>query len=63
MSLPAWLLWLLPVPVMTAAAIAWAAWSARSPRPPDTEDSVRESARYRAAMAAEVPPPRERKRR
>lgn len=62
MSLPDWLLWLLPVPVMTAAAIAWTAWRSRTPGLPDTAESVREYERFRAAMSGEVPPPRERKR-
>lgn len=63
MSLPAWLLWLLPVPVMTAAAIAWTAWSSRTQGPPDTAESVRDHERFRAAMSSDVPPPQERKRR
>jgi len=62
-SLPNWLLWLLPVPVMTVAAIAWTAWSSRTPGPPDTADSVREYDRFRAAMSADAPPTDERKRR
>lgn len=55
MDVPGWLLWLLPVPVATAAAIGWAAWSTRARGPQDTADSVREYERFRRAMA--VPPP------
>ena len=63
MPLPDWILWLLPVPVATLAAIAWAAWTSRSRAPVDPADSVREYERFRAAMAAPVPEPRSRRRR
>ena len=49
--MPDWLLWLLPVPVATLAAIAWAAWSSRAPRPEDTADGVAAYERFRAALA------------
>ena len=57
MPVPDWLLWLLPVPLATAAAIAWAAWTGRARGPADTADSVREHERFRAAMAAPLPDP------
>jgi hypothetical protein len=53
---PDWLLWLLPVPLATAAAIGWAAWRGRSRGPQDTAQGVAEYERFRAAMA---PPERE----
>ena len=49
--MPDWLLWLLPVPVATGAAIAWAAWANRAPRPEDTADGVAAYERFRAALA------------
>lgn len=49
--MPDWLLWLLPVPVATAAAIAWTAWSSRTRGPVDTADGVAEYERFRAALA------------
>ena len=55
MSVPDWLLWLLPVPLATAGAVAWGAWSSRSRRPQDTADGVAEYERFRAALA--TPPP------
>lgn len=58
MSVPAWLLWLLPVPVATVGAIAWAAWSSRSRGPQDTADGVAAYERFRAALAS--PPKDER---
>jgi cytochrome c-type biogenesis protein CcmH/NrfF len=48
--LPDWLLWLLPVPLATLAAIGWASWSSRSRGPQRPEDSVQEFDRFRAAM-------------
>ena len=53
---PEWLLWLLPVPLATLGAIAWVAWSRRPRGPQDTAVSVREHERFRAALAAPVPP-------
>jgi hypothetical protein len=53
-SVPDWLLWLLPVPLATAAAIAWGAWSSRSRGPQDTADGVAAYERFRRALA---PPP------
>lgn len=49
--MPDWLLWLLPVPVATAGAIAWTAWTSRSRGPADTADAVAEYERFRAALA------------
>ena len=53
--LPAWLMWLLPVPVATLAAVAWSSWSTRARGPQDPEDTVAQYARFRAALAG---PPR-----
>ena len=55
--LPPWLLWLLPVPLATLAAIAWAAWSSRARGPVEAEESVRAHERFRAAMASQLSPP------
>lgn len=55
--LPAWLLWLLPVPLATGAAIAWASWSSRTRSPQDPAQSVQEYARFRAALGSSVRPP------
>ena len=52
--LPDWLLWLLPVPLATLAAIGWASWSSRAPGPGDTADSVEQYARFRAALGGSV---------
>jgi cytochrome c-type biogenesis protein CcmH/NrfF len=49
---PEWLLWLLPVPVATAGAVAWTAWSSRSRGPQDAADGVAAYERFRAAFAA-----------
>lgn len=57
--MPDWLLWLLPVPVTTAAAAAWVAWTSRARGPARTADSVSEHERFRRAMAAPVPPPKQ----
>ncbi|MEX2291538.1 MAG: hypothetical protein WD794_14595 [Mycobacteriales bacterium] len=51
-----WLLWLLPVPLATAGAIAWATWSGRSRGPRDTVDGIAEYERFRAALGR---PPRD----
>lgn len=53
--MPAWLLWLLPLPVATLGAIAWTSWGARSRRPAQAFDSVEDFERFRAALTAEVP--------
>ncbi len=53
--MPDWLLWLLPVPVMTLAAIAWAGWSSRPRGPVQAEASVQAHERFRAALAAPMP--------
>ncbi len=47
---PAWLLWLLPVPVATLAAVAWASWAGRSRGPVETAESVQAYERFRAAL-------------
>jgi hypothetical protein len=49
--MPAWLVWLLPVPVATLAALAWASWSSRVRRPVDPRESVADYARFRRALA------------
>jgi cytochrome c-type biogenesis protein CcmH/NrfF len=51
---PAWLVWLLPVPVATLAAAAWVAWSGRVRRPAQPLDSVADYARFRRALAQPV---------
>ena len=51
MSIPDWLLWLLPVPVATVAAVAWAAWSSRARGPEETADGIAAYERFRAALA------------
>lgn len=56
MNVPDWLLWLLPVPLATVAAVAWGAWSSRTRGPQDTVDGVAAYDRFRAALAT---PPRE----
>ena len=56
--LPDWLLWLLPVPLATLAALAWAGWSSRARGPQDAEASVQEYARFRAALGGSVQPVR-----
>jgi len=53
---PDWLLWLLPVPATTGAAIAWVAWTSRTRGPGAAQDSVQEHERFRAAMARQVEP-------
>lgn len=53
--MPDWLVWLLPVPLATSAAIAWAMWSNRARGPVEVADSVREHERFRAALAAPMP--------
>ena len=55
--LPAWLLWLLPVPLATTAAIAWASWSSRARGPVEAAESVRQHERFRAALAGTQAPP------
>ena len=52
--LPDWLLWLLPVPLATLAALAWAGWSSRARGPQDAAASVQEYARFRAALGVSV---------
>ena len=52
--MPDWLLWLLPVPLATAGAIAWTAWSSRTRGPQDTADGVAEYERFRQALARPV---------
>ncbi len=57
-SMPAWLVWLLPIPLATLAAIAWAAWSSRARGPEEAIDSVQAYERFRAAMTTPVTQPR-----
>jgi cytochrome c-type biogenesis protein CcmH/NrfF len=56
--MPAWLVWLLPVPVATLAAIAWTAWAGRTRRPVEAVDSVLAYERFRQALNTPVPAPR-----
>ncbi|HVE74254.1 MAG TPA: hypothetical protein VNA30_04070 [Mycobacteriales bacterium] len=58
--MPAWLVWLLPIPLATMAAIAWAAWSSRTRGPEEAADSVLAYERFRAALSTPVPQPRPR---
>lgn len=53
--MPAWLLWLLPLPLATVGAIAWTSWSARSRRPVEAFSSVEDFERFRAALTAHAP--------
>lgn len=53
--MPAWVLWLAPVPVATVLAICWTSWSGRTRPPQSVADSVAEHQRFRQALA--VPPP------
>jgi cytochrome c-type biogenesis protein CcmH/NrfF len=55
---PAWLVWLLPVPLATLSAVAWVVWSSRVRGPADPADSVAAYERFRRALAA--PPPERR---
>jgi hypothetical protein len=55
--LPDWLLWLLPVPTATGAAMAWAWWASRSRGPADPAQSMRAHEQFRAALAAPPPAP------
>jgi anti-sigma factor RsiW len=52
---PAWLVWLLPVPVATLSAVAWAAWTSRVRGPADPLDSIAEHERFRQALARPLP--------
>ena len=52
--MPDWLLWLLPVPVATAGAIAWTAWSSRARRPQDTAEGVAAYERFRLGYPDEL---------
>jgi cytochrome c-type biogenesis protein CcmH/NrfF len=52
---PDWLVWLLPVPLATLAAMAWAAWSGRTRGPEEPADSVQAYERFRQALATPVP--------
>jgi cytochrome c-type biogenesis protein CcmH/NrfF len=55
---PDWLVWLLPVPLATLAAIAWTAWSGRARGPEEPADSVQAYERFRQALSSPVPAPR-----
>ena len=56
--MPAWLIWLLPVPGAGLAAVAWTAWVSRTRRPVETADSVQAYEKFRQAMRTTVPEPR-----
>ena len=53
--MPAWLVWLLPVPVATLAAVAWTAWAGRTRRPVKAVDSVLAYEKFRQALQAPLP--------
>ncbi len=52
--MPVWLVWLLPLPAATLAAITWNAWSGRDRAPADVADTIAAHERFRAALAAPV---------
>ncbi|MDX6197965.1 MAG: hypothetical protein QOJ79_1116 [Actinomycetota bacterium] len=56
--MPAWLVWLLPVPIATLAAIGWTAWTSRTRRPVAAAQSVLAYERFRQALNTPVPAPR-----
>ena len=56
--MPAWLVWLLPLPIATMAAVAWTSWSSRARGPVQVTESVEAYEKFRRAMMAPVPPPR-----
>jgi len=56
--MPDWLIWLLPVPVATMAAVAWTSWTNRTRGPVKAVDSVQAHERFRQALAAPLPPVR-----
>jgi hypothetical protein len=58
MPVPDWLVWLLPVPFATLAAIAWVSWTSRARGVQEPADSVEAYERFRAAMSAPIPTPR-----
>lgn len=45
------LLWLIPIPIAAAAAVAWGAWSSRTRRPDEAYDTVAAHDRFRAALS------------
>ena len=53
--MPAWLIWLCPVPLATVGAIIWASWSTRTRRPAAAIDSVVAYEKFCLAMTAPVP--------
>jgi cytochrome c-type biogenesis protein CcmH/NrfF len=55
---PVWLLWLLPVLVAPLLGVAWTSWTGRTRGPVEVADSVEQYERFRAALAAPVPPRR-----
>jgi cytochrome c-type biogenesis protein CcmH/NrfF len=58
-GVPDWLLWLLPVPLATAGAIAWTAWSSRTRGPEGTAEGIEAYEKFRAALASPPKPPRD----
>lgn len=56
--MPAWLLWLLPVPAAGVAAVVWTSWASRARGPVEAIDSVAAYDRFRQALTAPVPAPR-----
>ena len=49
--MPAWLLWLSPVPLATLGAVCWTAWSNRARRPAEADQTVAAHERFRRALA------------
>ncbi len=60
--MPAWLIWLCPVPLATVGAILYGSWTTRTRRPAAAIDSVTEYEKFCLAMTAPsvVPGPRQR---
>lgn len=48
--MPAWLVWLSPVPLATLTAIAWTSWVGRRRGPAPALDSVQAYERFRQAL-------------
>lgn len=54
-GMPAWLLWLSPLPLATLGAIAWTSWTSRSRGPAPAIDSVEGFERFRSALTNPLP--------
>ena len=57
--MPAWLLWFSPIIVLTSLAVVWTSWAARPRGPVKVMTSVEAHERFRAALTAPVPVPRQ----